>query len=201
MEVGSLMLPLERSLISPLATLEEAYTMLLDARLTCLVLDEHPRGRIVRMRSILDHLAGAVLHGLRADPSRPVATLAEHVEVVPQSSPIEVAAKALWRRPSRAVLVSDPEGAVIGLVGWPQLNRFFDEILDIEGASRIEFHLGDTPGQMARALQAVGDAGANVRATYLTHPREGQRTGTVYVPEESAAAAREGLRKEGFALV
>ncbi|MDA8346445.1 MAG: hypothetical protein M0Z66_13325 [Thermaerobacter sp.] len=201
MQVGSLMLPLERSLISPLATLEEAYTMLLDAHLTCLVLDEHPRGRIVRMRSILDHLAGSVLHGLRADPTRPVATLAEHVETVTRSQPVEVAAKALWRRPSRAVLVSDAQGTVIGLIGWPQLNQFFDEILDIDGAARIQFYLGDTPGQMARAFQAVADAGVNVRATYLSHPRDGQRSGTIYVPDASADAARKALLAQGFELV
>lgn len=201
MQVGSLMLPLERSLVSPLASLEEAYTMLLDHQLTCLVLDEQPRGRIVRMRSILDNLAGAVLHGLRADPLRPVATLAEHVETVPASAPLETAAKALWRRPSRAVLVSDAQGMVVGLVGWPQLNRFFDEILDIEDATRIEFRLGDTPGQMARALDAVAQSGANVQATYLTHPRSGQRSGTVYVPDAAAQSARSALEALGFELL
>ncbi len=201
MQIGSLMLPLERSLISPLATLEEAYTMLLDAHLTCLVLDEQPRGRIVRMRSILEHLAGSVLHGMRADPTRPVATLAEHVETLPYAAPVEQAAQALWRRPSRAVLVSGEHGEVVGLVGWPQVNRFFEDILDIEGAVHLEFPLGDTPGQMARALQAIADAGANVRATYLSHPQGGLRSGTVYVPPEGAAAARAALEKAGFEIV
>ncbi len=201
MQVETLMLPLERSLISPLASLEEAYKMLLDARLTCLVLDEQPRGRIVRMRSILEHLAGAVLHGLHADPSRPVATLAEHVETVPHDAPIEVAAKALWRRPSRAVLVAGEEGHVIGLVGWPQLNQFFDDILDIEGAVSVAFRLSDAPGQMASALQAIADSGVSVRATYLSHLRKGHRNGTVYVAEESAQAARTALQAQGFELV
>jgi len=199
MLLGSLMLPLDRSLVSPLATFSEAYTQLLDAQLTCLVLDEQPRGRIVRMRSILEHLSGAVMHGMKADPLRPIAMIAEHVETLPATAPIELAAKALWRRPSRAVLVADDAGEVVGLLGWPQLNRFFDEILDIEYATRLHFLVGDAPGEMARALTAVAAAGANVQATYLSHPNEGLRFGTIYVPDDAAEAAWEALRQAGFA--
>lgn len=199
--LGTLMLPLDRSLISPLASLSEAYTQLLDAQLTCLVLDEQPRGRIVRMRSILEHLAGAVMHGTKADPNRPITTVAEHVETLPHSAPIEQAAKALWRRPSRAVLVRDDENEVIGLIGWPQLDRFFDEILDIEYATRLHFQVGDQPGEMARALAAVAGTGANVQATYLSHPHGGRRLGTIYVPDDAGPAAIEALRGQGFSLV
>ena len=195
------MLPLDRSLISPVATLGEAYTHLLDAQLTCLVLDEQPRGRIVRMRSILEHLAGSVMHGMKADPDRPIATIAEHVETLPESAPIELAAKALWRRPSRAVLVANEQGDVVGLLGWPQLNRFFDEILDIDYATRLHFHVGDRPGEMARALAAVAGTGANVQATYLSHPHGDQRFGTIYVPDEAAASARDALKLAGFRLL
>ncbi len=201
MLLGALMLPLDRSLISPVATLGEAYTHLLDAQLTCLVLDEQPRGRIVRMRSILEHLAGSVMHGMKADPDRPIATIAEHVETLPESAPIELAAKALWRRPSRAVLVADGQGDVVGLLGWPQLNHFFDEILDIDYATRLHFHVGDRPGEMARALAAVAGAGANVQATYLSHPHGDQRFGTIYVPDEAAVSARDALKGAGFRLI
>ncbi len=200
MLLGSLMLPLDRSLVSPLAPLSEAYRQLLDAQLTCLVLDEQPRGRIVRMRSILEHLAGAVMHGMKADPGRPVATIAEHVETLPHTAPLELAAKALWRRPSRAVLVANDAGEVVGLLGWPQLNRFFDEILDIEYAARLHFRVGDRPGEMARALGAVAATGANVQATYLSHPQGDHRFGTIYVPGDAVQAARAALEAAGFAM-
>jgi len=201
MLLGSLMLPVERSLVSPAATYAQAYAQLLDAQLTCLVLDEQPRGRIVRMRSILEHLAGAVMHGLKVDPARPVATIAEHVETLPASAPIELAAQALWRRPSRALLVSDEQGDVVGILGWPQLNRFFAEILDVDYAARLHFEVADQPGAMAAALAAVAGTGANVQATYLSHPREATRLGTIYVPYESAAAATAALEAAGFHLV
>lgn len=201
MRVDELMLSLDRSLVSPEATLQEAYLRLLDHQLTCLVLDEWPRGRIVRMRAILERLAGAVLHGQVPDPERSVATISEPVETVPWDLPVELAAKILWRRPSRALLVSDRRGAAVGLVGWPQLNRFFDEMLDLDRAARLEVRLEDHPGALGRVFASVGGIGANIQAAFLSHAHGGQRRVAFYVDGASEAAVRAALRAAGLDLL
>lgn len=201
MRVHDLMLPLDRSLIAPTATLREAYLRLLDHQLTCLVLDENPPGRIVRMRGILDQIAGAVLHGQKADPERAVAIISERVESVPHDLPVEFAAKRLWRRPSRALLVVDATGTAVGLVGWPQLNRFFDEMLDVEGGERLEIRLDDHPGALARVLAAASETGANVQAAFLSHAHSGARVVALYVASGGADGVRAALRDVGADLV
>lgn len=197
MRVHDLMLPLDRSLIDPTATLREAYLRLLDHQLTCLVLDESPRTRIVRMRGILDQIAGAVLHGQTADPDRAVAIISERVETVFEDLPVELAAKRLWRRPSRALLVADQSGTAVGLVGWPQLNRFFDEMLDVEGGDRLELRLDDHPGALARVLAAASETGANVQAAFLSHAHGGARTVALYVKGAGAAGVHAAVRDVG----
>lgn len=201
MRVGELMLPLAESLVAPTATLAETYVRLLDHQRTCLVLDERPLGRIVRMRRILEQVAGAVLHGQRPDPERSIATISEPVETVPWDLPAELAAKRLFRRPSRALLVADAHGEAVGLLGWPQLNQFFDEMLDVDSAIRLELSLPDHPGALAAVLEAIGRAGANVRASYLSHARDGTRIAAVYLSGGNADAVAADLRRLGVRIV
>ena len=48
--------------------------------------------------------------------------------------------------------------------------------------------------------RAVAATGANVQATYLSHPQGDHRFGTIYVPGDAVQAARAALEAAGFAM-
>lgn len=193
MLVGDLMQPLARCLISPLASVAEAYTPMLYHEQASLVLDEQPVRRIVRLRRVLEHLAAEALQHLAPDPLRAVATLAEEAGRIPADAPTEQVAKLLWRRPSRSLLVTDSVGNAIGLIGWAEIAGILDSLLDVDGAVRIEVPMRDGLVGLGSALQALAAAGVRVRSVHLAGMQGIHPQAVVYVEEEAARTAQEAI--------
>lgn len=129
MLVRDVMRPLSECLISPAALIGEAYLPMLYHEQAALVLDERPMRRIIRLRRVLEHFAAGALQQKDPDPLRVVATLAEEAVRISLDAPALQAARLLWPRPSRAVLVTGAGGAVVGLVGWADLSPVFGDLI------------------------------------------------------------------------
>lgn len=183
MLVSDLMQPLSRCLISPLASVAEAYTPMLYHEQASLALDEQPVRRIVRLRRVLEHLAAGALQHLDPDPLRAIATLAEEAGRIPADAEAEQAAKLLWRRPSRSLLVTDNAQNAIGLIGWAEIAGIFDRLFDVDGAVRIELPMRNGLHGLGSALHAPAAADVRLRAVLLADVLSISPQAAVYVDE------------------
>lgn len=117
----------------------------------------------------------------------------EVVTVLPKDT-IEDAAKSLYRHRIGALPVVDPAGRLTGILSETDILHAFVQILGgAQPRSRIEIALADRPGQLARAIQIIGEE-LRLNIVSLVVPSEAAQTRKTAIVHLSTIDPREAIR-------
>lgn len=116
--------------------------------------------------------------------------------------PVDHAVEVLMHQRQRVLPVLE-RGAYAGLVTWEQVDHFVADILALDGQNpRLHLALMNAPGQLARLLKVLAEAGANVLSLFISNPRVTDLSHVVVKidPEHAQKAAR-ALHEHGFSVI
>lgn len=93
-------------------------------------------------------------------------------------------------------------GKVVGIITETDIFRAFIDMLGIlTASSRIDVMLGDEPDAFKKAVQIIGDCGADIINVGMTAQQTGQRTHYLRLSPCKTAPIKKALKKAGFEVV
>ena len=116
--------------------------------------------------------------------------------------PVDHAVEVLMHQRQRVLPVLE-HGAYAGLVTWEQVDHFVADILALDGQNpRLHLALMNAPGQLARLLKVLAEAGANVLSLFISNPRVTDLSHVVVkIDPEHAQQASKALHEHGFSVI
>lgn len=108
------------------------------------------------------------------------AVMAREVITVLPHDTVEDAAKLLFRHRIGSLPVVDATGALLGILTETDILHAFVQLLGGGGpSSRLEICLADRPGELARAVQVVGELGVNIGSVVVSSQAAASRKAAI----------------------
>jgi len=126
--------------------------------------------------------------------------IADPIAVGPDDD-IEVVARLIYAHKISGMPVVKA-GKVVGIITETDIFRAFIDMLGIlTASSRIDVVLGDEPDAFKKAVQIIGDCGAEIINVGMTAQQTGKRTHYFRLSPCKSASIKKALKKAGFDVV
>ncbi len=196
--VSHVMLTQEKATISPEQTLRLAWSRMDDLAVSGLAVVEAGAyaGVISRWEIALQAIAGHDIDQVEVRQA-----MIQPPPLKPDD-PVDHAVEVLMHQRQRVLPVVD-HGNYAGLVTWEQVDTFVADILALDSQNpRLHLALMNAPGQLARLLKVLAEAGANVLSLFISNPRVADLSHVVVkIDAAHAKKAVQALHEHGFSVI
>ncbi len=156
------------------------------------------QNRLLGLLTLAD-LKQALIPSMLGDFSLPDMMIKNPLTVAPDDD-IEIAAQLIYKHKISGLPVTQQDRLVGIITDSDILHAFIDMMGLLSSSSRIDVTIGDTPGDLNRAIQIIHDKGGDIINVAMTAQETRNRTYYFRLSPCSTDPIRKALEAEGFVV-